>query len=118
MLESDVEEESAYDSSESGDDWAPMFDLDEMMADISEPNLDLDGPQERSGARIRPCLSALQQIHQQKILAGEAPSWLFADYLEFEFVKWMVDHNISQGAQDKLIKLPIVSQFRTQLLGI
>jgi hypothetical protein len=61
------------------------------------------------GTRLRPCLTTLDKLHQQKIATGEAPAWPFADYLEFEFVKWMVDNDISQTARDKLIKLPIVS---------
>ncbi|KAG8731164.1 hypothetical protein FRC11_004838, partial [Ceratobasidium sp. 423] len=62
------------------------------------------------GARLRPCLNRLQQLHRQKVLANTLPSWPFSDYLEFEFVKWMVDNDISQGARDKLIKLPIIAE--------
>lgn len=69
------------------------------------------------GARLRPCLATLDRIHQQKIAAGQAPAWPFADYLEFEFVKWMVQNDISQTARDKLIKLPIVSTYNKLTLS-
>lgn len=48
------------------------------------------------------------------IANGRAPAWPFADWLEFEFVKWLVENDISQGARDKLIKLPIVSMSRSR----
>ncbi|CUA72116.1 hypothetical protein RSOLAG22IIIB_10097 [Rhizoctonia solani] len=59
------------------------------------------------GNPLRWSQPALEQIHQERITAGCAPDWPFADYLEFEFVKWMVVNDISQTARDKLIKLPI-----------
>ena len=60
------------------------------------------------GNPLRWTQPALERIHQERIAAGHAPDWPFADYLEFEFVKWMVVNDISQTARDKLIKLPIV----------
>jgi hypothetical protein len=50
------------------------------------------------GARLRTCLNRLQQLHQDKIHANLLPSWPFADHLEFEFVKWMVENDVSQTA--------------------
>ncbi|KEP46797.1 hypothetical protein V565_181170 [Rhizoctonia solani 123E] len=62
------------------------------------------------GNPLRWCQPELERIHQERIAAGRAPDWPFADYLEFEFVKWMVVNDISQTARDKLIKLPIVER--------
>jgi hypothetical protein len=62
------------------------------------------------GSPLRPCLPMLQKIHNQKMGRMQPIAWPFADFLEFEFVKWMVNHDISQGSRDKLIKLPIVSE--------
>jgi hypothetical protein len=106
--ESDDEDEY-YTASIIADSVAP--DLLDSDIDAAELDMDLDNEAQPSwGARVRPCLTTLDKIHKHKIQAGQAPAWLFADYLEFEFVKWMVDHDISQGARDKLIKLPIVSR--------
>ncbi|KAF8605584.1 hypothetical protein BDV93DRAFT_570162 [Ceratobasidium sp. AG-I] len=52
----------------------------------------------------------LEKIFQDRVTDGRSPDWPFADYLEFEFVKWLVVNDISQTARDKLIKLPIVSR--------
>ncbi|CEL54392.1 hypothetical protein RSOLAG1IB_11638 [Rhizoctonia solani AG-1 IB] len=88
-----------------GPGWdVPMFDattVDNGEAPTNKANT--------PGARLGACLNRLEQLHQKKIQANLVPSWPFADYLEFEFVKWMVENDISQTAQDKLIKLPIVS---------
>jgi hypothetical protein len=115
MPESDYEDES--DDWDIEDNTAPDPAFDETMSDldanVAERSLDLDAAADSGesawGTRLRPCLTMLDKIHKQKVRAGQAPAWPFADYLEFEFVKWMVDHDISQGARDKLIKLPIVS---------
>lgn len=50
----------------------------------------------------------LERLYLERVAAGLSPDWPFADFLEFEFVKWMVVNDISQTARDKLIKLPIV----------
>lgn len=60
------------------------------------------------GAPLRSFMPALERLHQRKIALGEDPAMPFADYLEFEFVKWMVEHDISQRSREKLINLPIV----------
>ncbi|KAG8759585.1 hypothetical protein FRC12_009724 [Ceratobasidium sp. 428] len=62
------------------------------------------------GTPIRRCQPMLKKLHRARIAAGQSPDWPFADYLEFEFVKWMVVNDISQTARDKLIKLPIVER--------
>ncbi|CAE6475454.1 unnamed protein product [Rhizoctonia solani] len=62
------------------------------------------------GTPLRHCQPVLERIHQERIAAGRAPDWPFADYLEFEFVKWMVVNDVSQTARDKLIKLPIIER--------
>ncbi|KAG9081289.1 hypothetical protein FRC06_005664, partial [Ceratobasidium sp. 370] len=59
------------------------------------------------GMPVRQCQLMLKKLHQVRVAAGKSPDWPFADYLEFKFVKWMVMNDISQTAQDKLIKLPI-----------
>jgi hypothetical protein len=61
------------------------------------------------GTPLRRCRPMLEKIFQDRVADGRSPDWPFADYLEFEFVKWMVVNDISQTARDKLIKLPIVS---------
>jgi hypothetical protein len=61
------------------------------------------------GAPICHCLPVLDRIHQEQIACGRAPAAPFADYLEFEFAKWMVERDISQDSRDKLLKLPLVS---------
>lgn len=60
------------------------------------------------GTPLRRHQPALEKIYQERVAAGLSPDWPFADFLEFEFVKWMVVNDISQTARDKLIKLPIV----------
>jgi hypothetical protein len=78
--------------------------LDAPLSDeISDIEMDLPG------ARLRTCISDLERLHQLQVANGKKPEWPFADYLEFEFVQWMVVNDISQTARDKLIKLPIVS---------
>ncbi|KAG9122401.1 hypothetical protein FRC07_001227, partial [Ceratobasidium sp. 392] len=69
-------------------------------------NLGLPGSQ--WGAAIGEALPLLQRLHQEKIASGSAPAAPFADWLEFEFVKWMVERDISQGSREKLLKLPII----------
>jgi hypothetical protein len=59
---------------------------------------------------LRPCLPMLQKIHNQKMGCMQPIAWPIANFLEFKFVNWMVNHDISQGSCDKLIKLPIVSE--------
>lgn len=59
------------------------------------------------GQPLRPCQTDLQKIQDSMIANGRAPAWPFADWLEFEFVKWLVENDISQGARDKLIKTKI-----------
>jgi hypothetical protein len=105
--ESDDEDVSEYYDPSIEDEVAP--DLSDLDIDTGELSMDLDNERSSWGARVRPCLTSLDKIHKHKIQTGQAPAWPFADYLEFEFVKWMVHHDISQGARDKLIKLPIVS---------
>ena len=70
-----------------------------------------DNPAEpkKPGQPIASCVPALEQLRLKKIALGEASAAPFADFLEFEFVKWMVERDISQGSRDKLIKLPLVS---------
>ncbi|EUC60634.1 hypothetical protein RSOL_356350, partial [Rhizoctonia solani AG-3 Rhs1AP] len=81
----------------------------ETMGSVDTPAADviLDAPW---GNPLRWSQPALERIHQERIAAGRAPDWPFADYLEFEFVKWMVVNDISQTARDKLIKLPIIER--------
>ncbi|EUC56746.1 hypothetical protein RSOL_193550 [Rhizoctonia solani AG-3 Rhs1AP] len=89
---------------------SPTSDVDMMDASPTEDeDLPMDGSN-MPGARIKRCLNQLEHLHQQKIHAELLPSWPFADYLEFQFVQWMVENDVSQGARDKLIKLPIISQ--------
>ncbi|KAJ1299410.1 hypothetical protein OPQ81_002640 [Rhizoctonia solani] len=61
------------------------------------------------GAQLHTCMTELEWLHQIQVANGKQPAWPFVDYLEFEFVKWMVVNDISQTAQDKLIKLPIIA---------
>jgi hypothetical protein len=85
--------------------------LDIPMFDVTTIN-NGEAPTDKAntpGVRLGACLNCLEQLHQKKIQANLVPSWLFADYLEFKFVKWMVENNVSQTVWDKLIKLPIVS---------
>lgn len=76
-------------------------------------------PQEIANARwaapLRQHQPVLKRIYQERVAAGLSPDWPFADFLEFEFVKWMVVNDVSQTARDKLIKLPIV---RFQVLSV
>jgi hypothetical protein len=77
---------------------------------FSQPNHDENEPASNLwGAPIGRCLPTLQKIHTEKIQQGLAPSAPFADYLEFQFVKWMVERDISQGSREMLLKLPLVS---------
>ncbi|KAG9120223.1 hypothetical protein FRC07_004366, partial [Ceratobasidium sp. 392] len=62
------------------------------------------------GTPIRRCQPRLNQILRDRVASGRSPDWPFADVLEFEFVKWLVVNDISQTAQDKLIKLPIMER--------
>ncbi|KAG8747275.1 hypothetical protein FRC12_014116 [Ceratobasidium sp. 428] len=62
------------------------------------------------GTPLRHCQPMLDKIYQDRVAAGRLPDWPFADFLEFEFVKWMVVNDISQTARDKLIKLPIMER--------
>ncbi|CCO35137.1 hypothetical protein BN14_09252 [Rhizoctonia solani AG-1 IB] len=105
MCEQD-HDEVMDDNASMGPGWdVPMFDattVDNGEAPTNEANT--------PGARLGACLNRLEQLHQKKIQANLVPSWPFADYLEFEFVKWMVENDISQTARDKLIKLPIITE--------
>ncbi|KAG8730952.1 hypothetical protein FRC10_002161, partial [Ceratobasidium sp. 414] len=65
-------------------------------------------PGRQWGAPIGEALPMLQRLHQEKVASGSAPAAPFADWLEFEFVKWMVERDISQGSREKLLKLPII----------
>ena len=65
--------------------------------------------EDRPGAPLRSYIPVLERLHQKKLALGEDPATPFADYLEFEFVKWMVEQDISQSSREKLIKLPLVS---------
>ncbi|CAE6452458.1 unnamed protein product [Rhizoctonia solani] len=65
------------------------------------------GPQ--WGMPIGECHPLLHRLHQEKIEAGLTPAYPFADWLEFEFVKWMVERDISQTSREKLLKLPIIA---------
>ncbi|KAG8698048.1 hypothetical protein FRC11_014670 [Ceratobasidium sp. 423] len=63
-------------------------------SDVSMASVDYGESQElpvdetnMSRAHLRPCLNQLQQLHQQKMRANYLPSWPFADWPEFEFVK-------------------------------
>lgn len=76
---------------------------------ITPSGEDLPGPK-KLGEPIASCLLALEQLHQKEMALGEAPAAPFTDFLEFQFVKWMVEQDISQGSQDRLIKLPLVSE--------
>jgi hypothetical protein len=69
--------------------------------------LPASGPQ--WGMPIGECQPLLQRLHEEKIKAGLTPAYPFADWLEFEFVRWMVERDISQTSREKLLKLPIVS---------
>ena len=51
----------------------------------SEERYDANMP----GAPIASCVPALERLHRKKIVLGEAPAAPFADFLEFEFVKWI-----------------------------
>ncbi|KAG9107022.1 hypothetical protein FRC07_008704, partial [Ceratobasidium sp. 392] len=62
------------------------------------------------GTPLRRCKPMLEKIFRDRVANGRSPDWPFADYLEFEFVKWMVVNDISQTARDKLIKLPIMER--------
>ncbi|KAG9084030.1 hypothetical protein FRC06_004268, partial [Ceratobasidium sp. 370] len=93
----------------------PLLEGDQSRADgsantdseeNSSENLHLPGPQ--WGAPIGEALPLLQRLHQEKVASGLAPAAPFADWLEFEFVKWMVERDISQGSREELLKLPII----------
>ncbi|CAE6492373.1 unnamed protein product, partial [Rhizoctonia solani] len=60
------------------------------------------------GASIEECRPLLERIHLDKIARGLSPARPFADWLEFEFVKWMVERDISQGSREKLLRLPLI----------
>ncbi|KAG8794412.1 hypothetical protein FRC12_024650 [Ceratobasidium sp. 428] len=62
------------------------------------------------GTPLRRCQPMLDKIYQDRVAADRLPDWPFADFLEFEFVKWMVVNDISQTARDKLIKLPMMER--------
>ncbi|KAB5588277.1 hypothetical protein CTheo_8281 [Ceratobasidium theobromae] len=80
------------------------------LGSTTPPNQEMEVDNSLWGTRLCPCLTTLDKLHQQKMCSGEVPAWPFTDYLEFEFVKWMVDNDISQTACDKLIKLPIIAE--------
>lgn len=105
------DDEDLFEDALLGDHLVTSPTLDVSMEGIGEGASDQLPADElnKPGSRLRTCVNRLQQLHEEKVRTGRLPSWPFADYLEFEFVKWMVDHDISQGARDKLIKLPIVS---------
>ncbi|KEP47459.1 hypothetical protein V565_154940, partial [Rhizoctonia solani 123E] len=63
----------------------------------------------RWGASFGECLPALQELHLKKMALGQSPAEPFADWLEFEFVKWMIERDISQGSREILLKLPIIA---------
>ncbi|KAF8597204.1 hypothetical protein BDV93DRAFT_562525, partial [Ceratobasidium sp. AG-I] len=42
------------------------------------------------GTPLRRCQPMLEKIFRDRVADGRSPDWPFADYLEFEFVKWMV----------------------------
>ncbi|CAE6472817.1 unnamed protein product [Rhizoctonia solani] len=69
---------------------------------------------QRWGASFGECLPALQDLHLKKIALGQSPAQPFTDWLEFEFVKWMIERDISQGSREILLKLPIIAS-RAQL---
>ncbi|GAB1520445.1 hypothetical protein RhiTH_003520 [Rhizoctonia solani] len=88
---------------------SPTPDTD--MMDIGQTNKDLQMDElDMPGACLRQCLNRLEHLHQQKVHAAMLLAWPFADYLKFQFVQWLVKNDVSQGAQDKLIKLPIITQ--------
>ncbi|KAG9089283.1 hypothetical protein FRC06_001638, partial [Ceratobasidium sp. 370] len=64
------------------------------------------------GTPLRRYEPAIEKVYWEQVAAGLLPAWPFADFLEFEFVKWMVVNDISQTARDKLIKLPIMERWR------
>ncbi|KAF8600791.1 hypothetical protein BDV93DRAFT_546232 [Ceratobasidium sp. AG-I] len=70
-----------------------------------------DSPMEedRPGAPLCSYVPALERLHRKKLALGEDPATPFADYLEFEFVKWMIEHDVSQNSREKLIKLPLIA---------
>jgi hypothetical protein len=89
---------------------SPMPTRPTSPSSVASTGEDFTGPK-KPGAPIASHLPALEQLHQKKMALGEAPSAPFADFLEFEFVKWMVERDISQGSRDRLIKLPLVSEY-------
>jgi hypothetical protein len=72
---------------------------------------DLHEATPRWGAPIDQCLPLLDRLHKEKLESGLTHAYPFADWMEFEFVKWMVERDISQGSRERLMKLPIVSLF-------
>ncbi|KAG9077897.1 hypothetical protein FRC06_008645, partial [Ceratobasidium sp. 370] len=78
--------------------------IDNLVSDVPAN----DVPAETSAERLDNVLAA--PANAAWVAAGQSPDWPFADYLEFEFVKWMVVNDISQTARDKLIKLPIMER--------
>ncbi|KAG8703498.1 hypothetical protein FRC08_002802 [Ceratobasidium sp. 394] len=106
---------SMADSSTIGIPGAPLLEEDQTRADdsvntSSDDNSSENGrlPGPRWGAPIGEALPLLQRLHQEKMAAGSAPAAPFADWLEFEFVKWMVERDISQGSREKLLGLPLI----------
>ncbi|CCO36287.1 hypothetical protein BN14_10419 [Rhizoctonia solani AG-1 IB] len=135
--DNDSADEIGFDNNENGPDLDEMevesllgteFESDNEAYQISEEDYDevMDAPMSEDtsigsgealmdetnipGARLATCLNRLEQLHQEKVWTNLVPSWPFVDYLEFEFVKWMVENDVSQTARDKLIKLPIIAE--------
>jgi hypothetical protein len=98
-----------------GEDGTPIAeagsDISESIAAGSDESGHSQEAGRRWGASIGECLPLLEQLHIRKIVLGQSPAAPFADWLEFEFVKWMIERDISQGSREQLLKLPIVSIF-------
>ncbi|KAG8730719.1 hypothetical protein FRC10_002397, partial [Ceratobasidium sp. 414] len=105
-VDSEAESECFYTAmNNSAENLIPSDTETEHLADVPE-NL-ANAPW---GAPLRRYKPAIEKVYQERIAAGLLPDWPFADFLEFEFVKWMVVNDISQTARDKLIKLPIMER--------
>ncbi|KAG9087059.1 hypothetical protein FRC07_012922, partial [Ceratobasidium sp. 392] len=78
----------------------------------SAANIPADMANAAWGTPIRHCRPMLEKIYLDRVASGRSPNWPFPDFVEFEFVKWLVVNDISQTARDKLIKLPIMERCR------
>ncbi|QRV85193.1 hypothetical protein RhiJN_13211 [Ceratobasidium sp. AG-Ba] len=90
---------------------ATEISLDNTANSDSDQNSSSDSPEHipQPGAPIGECLPLLHRLHQERTQAGLTPAHPFADWLEFEFVKWMIERDISQGNRERLLQLPIIA---------